>query len=397
MSRLRLHVHLSCIVGSVSLLLACGASADNPASEKPTSIATIATQSVAIDPATDTARPTIATVPPPTPTSTSTPTSAPTAPPATPTSAQPVPETLIPSALTTALLEDLYREASQRVPTDVPDATFGKVTITVYPFAHEGSQETMLHIRLDFKQGAGIYSYDWDDRTKTLEYKGQTAQLMVFGVLEQSCDKVPWQKQPGWEELLRFGYRAVSQSFPEAADSHYTLEARSWARSCQWLASYWHGTSHLGDYLFATNSGPQPVPTATLVPTPTPVSVATSGVLEITATDTTLGFDIASVEVQTGTEVKLIFKNTSSVLQHSWVLLNGGDDVAQQVMDTIINYIPDYIPTDNPHVLAYTKMTNPGESDTVTFTAPAPGTYLYLCTFPGLYETGMKGSLVVKP
>ncbi|HEU5090712.1 MAG TPA: plastocyanin/azurin family copper-binding protein, partial [Roseiflexaceae bacterium] len=33
----------------------------------------------------------------------------------------------------------------------------------------------------------------------------------------------------------------------------------------------------------------------------------------------------------------------------------------------------------------------------VTFKAPAPGTYTFLCTYPGHYAAGMKGTLTVEP
>ncbi|MDE0837988.1 MAG: plastocyanin/azurin family copper-binding protein [Kiritimatiellae bacterium] len=40
-------------------------------------------------------------------------------------------------------------------------------------------------------------------------------------------------------------------------------------------------------------------------------------------------------------------------------------------------------------------MLGPGEEDVVTFTAPAAGTYNYLCTFPGHYAV-MNGVMTVK-
>jgi len=54
-----------------------------------------------------------------------------------------------------------------------------------------------------------------------------------------------------------------------------------------------------------------------------------------------------------------------------------------------------YVPND-PAILAKTKLLNGGESDTATFTAPAAGTYTFLCTFPGHFVAGMKGTLTVK-
>jgi azurin len=54
-----------------------------------------------------------------------------------------------------------------------------------------------------------------------------------------------------------------------------------------------------------------------------------------------------------------------------------------------------YVP-DSPDVLFYTDMTNPNASSTIHFTAPdQPGTYPYLCTFPGHWMI-MNGQLKVE-
>jgi len=48
-------------------------------------------------------------------------------------------------------------------------------------------------------------------------------------------------------------------------------------------------------------------------------------------------------------------------------------------------------------VLAHTKLLGPGESDTISFAAPRkPGVYTYICSFPGHYTIGMKGTLTVQ-
>ena len=44
--------------------------------------------------------------------------------------------------------------------------------------------------------------------------------------------------------------------------------------------------------------------------------------------------------------------------------------------------------------LAYTKMLGGGESDTITFDAPEPGTYIFICSFPGHYQL-MMGEFIV--
>jgi azurin len=55
-----------------------------------------------------------------------------------------------------------------------------------------------------------------------------------------------------------------------------------------------------------------------------------------------------------------------------------------------------YIP-DTADVLASTPLVNPSETSEITFTAPTtPGSYPYVCTFPGHWRL-MQGVLIVTP
>ena len=48
-------------------------------------------------------------------------------------------------------------------------------------------------------------------------------------------------------------------------------------------------------------------------------------------------------------------------------------------------------------VIARTKLLGPGESETITFTAPKISSqYDFLCTFPGHFAAGMKGKMIVQ-
>jgi len=46
-------------------------------------------------------------------------------------------------------------------------------------------------------------------------------------------------------------------------------------------------------------------------------------------------------------------------------------------------------------VIAATKLLGPGENETLTFTAPEPGDYQLVCSFPGHFAM-MRGIMVVK-
>ena len=57
----------------------------------------------------------------------------------------------------------------------------------------------------------------------------------------------------------------------------------------------------------------------------------------------------------------------------------------------------DFVPPDmKAQVIAHTTLAGAGETVEVTFKVPAAGTYTYLCTFPGHFQAGMRGTLTVK-
>jgi azurin len=79
--------------------------------------------------------------------------------------------------------------------------------------------------------------------------------------------------------------------------------------------------------------------------------------------------------------------------------VQGDDHVAKQVSEDALTagLEQQAIPADKSEILAHTNLVKSGESVKVTFTAPTePGDYTYLCTFPGHYLMGMKGTLVVE-
>jgi azurin len=107
-------------------------------------------------------------------------------------------------------------------------------------------------------------------------------------------------------------------------------------------------------------------------------------------------FDADGLTFKAGEPVAVTVQNNSATSQHNWVLVNGGEDVAARINDAGLTadagrgYVPD-----DPAVLAHSRLLEGKQSETVQFTAPAPGIYTYLCTFPGHFAAGMKGNLVV--
>jgi azurin len=121
---------------------------------------------------------------------------------------------------------------------------------------------------------------------------------------------------------------------------------------------------------------------------PTTIEIATDG--------ENLAFDTTTLSAASGQEVSLTFNNTSAFQQHNWVLVSGGESAAAEIATEGITagLDADYLPAGNPNVLAHTSVLEGGESETITFTAPAAGTYLYICTVPGHYPL-MQGTLTV--
>jgi azurin len=143
-------------------------------------------------------------------------------------------------------------------------------------------------------------------------------------------------------------------------------------------------------------------PTAAAAPTPSATAAAAPAAphveLEVASLANTMTFDKTKLTVPTGAEVHLVFKNnaTQDVLAHNWVLLAKAGTEAKVAADGLAKGPGAGYLAPGPEVLAYTPLTQPGKTSEVTFTAPAPGTYPYICTFPGHYMM-MKGVLTVTP
>ena len=113
-------------------------------------------------------------------------------------------------------------------------------------------------------------------------------------------------------------------------------------------------------------------------------------------------FDIKEFTVSTGENVELEFKNIGKMpkiaMGHNLVILKEGISAlkfGQKIMGmgaSATNPIPEASKED---VLAATKLLGPDESATITFTAPKPGVYQYLCSFPGHFAM-MRGTMTVK-
>jgi plastocyanin len=121
---------------------------------------------------------------------------------------------------------------------------------------------------------------------------------------------------------------------------------------------------------------------------------AASATQTVTPDGESLAYAQKTMTVPAGQQVTVTFNNTSGQ-SHNWVLVNGGDDVVARVDEAGIAAGPPNYLTPGSDVLANTEMLSGGGSGTVTFTVSA-GTYTYICTYPGHYAGGMKGTLTAQ-
>lgn len=126
---------------------------------------------------------------------------------------------------------------------------------------------------------------------------------------------------------------------------------------------------------------------------PTPASDTVE--INISSVKDLMKFDTAQITVKTGTKCHVSFHSnaTMDVLPHNWVLVNPGTEAAVALAGLQKGLDANYIDP-GPNVLAYTPLAKPGQTVETTFTAPAPGTYSYICTCPGHYMM-MHGKLIV--
>lgn len=111
-------------------------------------------------------------------------------------------------------------------------------------------------------------------------------------------------------------------------------------------------------------------------------------------------YDLTEIKVKEGQTVKLTLKHTGKMAKtamgHNFVLLVQGVVLADFAGKAIGASTTEYIPAGSEKdIIVHTKLIGGGESDTIEFTAPAKGTYEFLCSFPG-HSALMKGSFIVE-
>ena len=147
----------------------------------------------------------------------------------------------------------------------------------------------------------------------------------------------------------------------------------------------------------AGDRAPEPTAAPTAVPAtkaPAPVGDGDSATLDINVKGDALQFSVADMFATAGSEVSVTFTNSSSVNSHNWALVENGTKDAVSADGTGAGPGNNWLPVDDSRVIGNTMVLSPGQSDTATFTAPAAGTYQFVCTFPG-HNFTMFGDFIV--
>jgi azurin len=123
--------------------------------------------------------------------------------------------------------------------------------------------------------------------------------------------------------------------------------------------------------------------------------------IELSGNDS-MKFNITSFTVSPGEVVHVSLSNIGtlpkSVMGHNWILLKAGKDGAAYSAAAANAKDEDYAPKALAgDVIASIGLLGARQNGEVTFTAPTtPGKYVYICSFPGHFQVGMRGVMIVK-
>ncbi len=111
-----------------------------------------------------------------------------------------------------------------------------------------------------------------------------------------------------------------------------------------------------------------------------------------------LSFKPTTLTCPTGAHVRLTLFHTGKYIrqQHDWVLTVPGRASAVAKAGVAAGESAGYLRPGDRRVLAATPLCGKGEQASVEVTAPAPGNYPFMCSYPG-HDTFMHGVLNVTP
>jgi azurin len=100
-----------------------------------------------------------------------------------------------------------------------------------------------------------------------------------------------------------------------------------------------------------------------------------------------------------GSTITLVFSNKTDPddeIGHNWVLVKPGQEASVLANGIKAGDDRDWLDVDDPGIIAATRLIEGKQKDRVTFEAPPPGVYTFVCTFPEHYDGGMQGTLTIE-
>lgn len=114
--------------------------------------------------------------------------------------------------------------------------------------------------------------------------------------------------------------------------------------------------------------------------------------------DDQMSYDTDEIKVPAGSKVELTLNHTGSFpkesMGHNLVILSAGVDLNDYAQRAMSASASEYV-IEGDETIAATAVIGGGESTTITFDAPAAGTYQFVCTFPGHFFN-MQGNFIVE-
>ena len=132
-----------------------------------------------------------------------------------------------------------------------------------------------------------------------------------------------------------------------------------------------------------------------------PAAAGAPRTVEITGADD-MKYSVTSIPAKPGEtlRIRLVSKGTlpKIAMAHNVVVLKLGSKQIDFVNAAAMARATDFIPAEmKDQVLAATTLAGPGETVETTLKVPTtPGSYPFVCTFPGHFAAGMRGTIVVK-
>jgi azurin len=156
-------------------------------------------------------------------------------------------------------------------------------------------------------------------------------------------------------------------------------------------------------FMLAASAAPaveQAKPAPPPPPKPAAAKPGAARVVEIIATDD-MKYSVTDIPAKAGEtlRIKLVSKGTlpKVAMAHNVVVLKAGAKQADFANAAAMARATDFVPAEmKDQVVAASGLAGPGETVEVTVKIPAAGAYPYICTFPGHFAAGMRGTITAK-